>query len=185
MKAAVITFKTTLLFHVVYNCTLTLHRGWTKNTTTQMKFSWFNLQSGCRFRYTTNLTCDMSPGKSLSYLQTWLNWMAGDLRLRERTALHRWLPDFWASRKETFPCLTWLKLTTDLPLLSFLSTWLNTGTRPVQESQRLLRGHQWCCPCDAELSLHSLFSFDGIWTHRPKIYQHMNNHTYWTNSHVS
>lgn len=40
-------------------------------------------------------------------------------QLKERATSHRWLPDSWVNRKEIFPCLTWLKLSTDLPLLSF------------------------------------------------------------------
>lgn len=96
--------------------------------------------------------------------------MAGGSRLQERATSHRWLPDSWVNRKEIFPCLTWLKLSTDLPLLSFsvhmAEHWYQTSMGRAKDlSKASCDVSVVTPPCPSTVS--SLSRMPGLWAHRP------------------
>lgn len=120
---------------------------------------------------------------------TWLNQTADGSRRKARATSHRWLPDSWVNRKEIFPCLTWLKLATDLCLV-FLSTWLNTGTGPVLEEPKTSQKPPVMCPLWHNHSPQLFFfSLPDAWSLRSQAPRSAKewpfrsvsiSHTYWT-----
>jgi len=101
---------------------------------------------------------------------TRLNRTAGGSRLKERATSRRWLPDSWVNRKDIFPCLTWPKPSTDLPLLSFSVRMAEHGYRTSMG--RAKDFSKASCdvlvvtpPCPSTVS--SLSRMPGLWAHRP------------------
>lgn len=101
---------------------------------------------------------------------TQLNQMANGSRLKDGATSHRWLPDSWVNRKEIFPCLTWLKLSTDLPLLSLsvhmAEHWYQTSIRRAKDfSKGSCDVSGVTPPCPPTVS--SLSRMPGLWVYRP------------------
>lgn len=97
-------------------------------------------------------------------------WMVGGSRRTERATSHRWLPDSWVNRKEIFPCLTWPKLSTELPLLSLsvrmAEHWYRTSMGRAKDFSKASCDVSVVTP-PCPLTVSSLFQMPGLWAHRP------------------
>lgn len=99
---------------------------------------------------------------------TRLNRTAGGSRLKERATSHRWLPDSWVNRKEIFPCLTWPKPSTDLPLLSFsvhmAEHWYRTSIGKAKDFSEASCDEPVVTP-PYPATVSSVSRMPGLWAH--------------------